>query len=185
MLHGLGQLNKGSAMSFRYNLSSVQLDELERERSEMRRLYGLTDTWLANALLKLVRQAQKAAPALQPEDNTYTARFVYGLLPELARRLGSVRLETREIDWEIRELTDYELRRCTGNCLLHLEQWSLPGWSMLTREVANGNPVAFAMDRLCPGVLGDRQDPVTRRIEEIAGYRKKPYNGVWTLDLLD
>lgn len=172
-------------MSFRYNLSPMQLDELERERSEMRRLYGLTDTWLANALIKLVRQAQKAAPALQPDDETYPARFVYGLVPELARRLGGVRLETREIDWEIRHLSDYDLRRCTGNGLLHLEQWALPGWSMLTREVANGNPVTFAMDRVCPGVAGDRQDPVTRRIEEIAAYRKKPYTGVWTLELLD
>jgi hypothetical protein len=172
-------------MSFRYNLSPVQIDELERVRTETRRLYGLTDTWLANAVLKLVRQAQKAAPALQPEDNTYPARYVYGLVPELVRRLGGVRLDPKEVDWEIRELSDYELRQCTGNCILHLEQWNLPGWDMLTREVANGNPVTFAMDRLRPGTLGDRQDPVTRRIEEIAGYRKKPYNGVWTLELLD
>jgi hypothetical protein len=31
-------------------------------------------------------------------------------VPDVARRLGIVKLTTQEIDWEIRELSDYELR---------------------------------------------------------------------------
>jgi hypothetical protein len=168
---------------FKWNLSLETKAAIERERIEAFRLYRLTNTWLACALVKLAREAQKVSPEYLPEDNTYNARLIYGIVPELARRLGPVKLDMRELDWEIRELSDYELRERAGHCLLNIRDTDLPGWVMLTREVANGNPVLYAMDRLCPGVLGDRDDPVTRRLTEMAEYRKKPYTGVWTPEI--
>jgi hypothetical protein len=167
----------------KYNLSAETLAAIESEKNEAFRLYALTDTWLASALLKLAREAQKVSPEFRPEDNTYNARLIYGAVPELARRLGTVRLTMPEIDWELRELSDYELRERVGHGLLHVQSSDLPGWVMLTREVANGNPVVYAMDRICPGVVGNRDDRVTRRITELAEYRKKPYNGVWSPDV--
>jgi hypothetical protein len=168
---------------FKWNLSQEQKDTIERERAEAFRLYGLTNTWLAAALLRLARDAQKISPEYKPDDNTYNARLIYGIVPELCRRLGPVRLETREIDWEIRELNNYELRERAGYCLMNVRDTDLPGWVMLTRETANGNPVVYAMDRICPGIIGDRDDPVVKRLTELAAYRKKPYNGVWTQEM--
>lgn len=165
---------------FKLNLPQETLAAIERERAEALRLYRLTDTWLANALLKLARDAQRVSREYRPEDNTYNARLIYGIVPELARRLGPVKLVMPEIDWEIRELNAYELRERAGHCILNIQDNDMPGWVMLTREISNGNPVVYAMDRLCPGVVGDKDDPVTRRITEIAGYRKTPYSGVWT-----
>lgn len=165
---------------FKYNLSAETLAAIEQEKNEAFRLYALTDTWLASALLKLAREAQKVSPEKRPDDNTYDARLIYGVVPELARRLGSVKLTMPEIDWEVRELSDYELRERAGHCLLRVQPSDLPGWVMLTREVANGNPIVYAMDRICPGVVGNRDDRVTRRITELAEYRRRPYSGVWT-----
>jgi len=169
---------------FQFNLSPQQKADIERERREALRLYGLTNTWLAHALLNLAREAQKNSPDLRPEDNTYPARLIYGVIPELARRLAPVKLTMPEIDWEIRELSDYELRELAGQCLLRIRDPGYPGWDMLTREVCNGNPVVYAADRICPGVVGNRDDHLTRRITEIAEYRKKPYSGVWTPEML-
>jgi hypothetical protein len=170
---------------FKWNLSAETLAAIELEKNEAFRLYGLTNSWLASALIKLAREAQKISPEFRPEDNTYNARLIYGIVPELARRLGPIKLEMREIDWEIRELNNYELRERAGYCLLNIRNTDLPGWVMLSREVANGNPVVYAMDRLCPGRLGDKDDPVTKRITELSAYRKKTYTGVWTPDICD
>jgi hypothetical protein len=170
---------------FKWNLSADTWAAIEQEKNEALRLYRLTDIWLANALLKLAREAQKSSPEYGPNDEHYGARLIYGVVPELARRLGIVKLDTREIDWEVRELNGYELRERAGHCLLNTRSSDLPGWVMLSREVANGNPVVYAMDRLCPGVLGDRDDPVTRRLTELAAYRKRSYQGIWTPEMSD
>lgn len=169
---------------FKFNLSEETKIALAVERAEALRHFTLTDTWLAAALLRLARDAQRITPDCKPDDNTYDARLIYGAVPEIARRLGPVKLVTDEIDWEMRELNNYELRERAGNCLLHIRGSDLPGWVMLTREVCDGNPVVFALDRLCPGVLGNRDDALTRRLTEIAAYRKKLFNGVWTPAML-
>lgn len=40
--------------------------------------------------------------------------------------------------------------------------------------------VLYGLDRLCPGRLGDREDPVVRNLTELAACRGRPYDGVWT-----
>lgn len=150
------------------------------------RLYGRTDAWLAAALLKMARAARRSAPGLQCDDGTDDARLVWGIVPELSRRLGPVRLETAEIDWEIRPLSNLALRHRIGFTLENLSQDpQLEGWGMLRRAAVNGNPVVYAIDRLCPGQPGDPADRLTRHIAEVARRRRRRYAGAWTPELID
>lgn len=156
---------------------------LEQDRREALRLYGLGNAWLAAALLAADREAQAAAPFWAPGDLTYDARLIWGIVPELARRLGVVKLTTNEIDWEIRELSDYDLRVRAGYTLKNIGYSTLPGWRQLTRDIGNGNMVLYAVDRLCPGRMGDRDDPIVRNLTELASCRRRPYDGAWTPEL--
>lgn len=153
---------------------------LDQDRREALRLYGLGNAWLAAALLAAAREAQAAAPYWVPGDLTYDARLIWGVVPELARRLGVVKLTTNEIDWEIRELSDYDLRVRAGHTLKNISYSTLPGWRQLSRDIGNGNLVVYAADRLCPGRMGDRDDPIVRNLTELAACRGRPYDGIWT-----
>ena len=170
---------------FKLNLANHLPHELKekiaRERAEVIRLYGLTNEWLAHALLKIARQAQVSSPEYGLEHSpTYNSRLIWGIIPELARRLGTVKLKVEEIDWEIRELSDYELRIRIGNTLQNIGVVTSKGWDLLGRETVHGNPVAIGIDRLCPGDLNDHYDTIVRRALELSRYRKKSYRGVWT-----
>lgn len=165
---------------FKALLSHEARARIDQDRREALRLYSLGDAWLASAILSAARCAQAAAPLRTPDECTYDARLIWGIVPELARRLGVVKLTANEIDWEIRELSNYDLRVRAGHALKNISYSVLPGWSMLTRDVGNGNMVVYALDRLCPGRLGDREDPIVRNLTELAACRRRPYEGVWT-----
>lgn len=165
---------------FVFPLSAEARARMEHDRREALRLYGLGNAWLAAALLAAAREAQAASPERKPDECTYDARLIWGIVPELARRLGVVRLTTNEIDWEIRELSAYELRLRAGHTLKNISYSTAPGWRLLTRDIANGNSIVYAVDRLCPGRMGDRNDPIVRNLTELAGCRGRPYSGVWT-----
>ena len=174
-------------MAFAFDLSPETRERMNREEKEAHRLYGLANAWLARELLNLARAAQRSAPHLSPEQPVYDSTLVYGIVPELARRLGTVRLETREINWEIRPLSDYALRQRAGYCLRNTERSFQPGWNILTREIYHGNPVVYAVDRLCPGKPGDRDDPIAQGLAEVSRNRAQAnvtghqlYAGVWT-----
>jgi hypothetical protein len=168
------------ARRFVWPLSAADRARIEQDRREALRLYGLGNAWLAAALLAAAREAQAAAPHRTPDECTYDARLIWGIVPELARRLGVVKLTTNEIDWEIRELSDYELRVRAGHALKNIGYTILPGWRLLTRDLGNGNMIVYGVDRLCPGRLGDRDDPIVRNLTELAACRRRPYEGVWT-----
>jgi hypothetical protein len=169
---------------FRLKLSPETRTRLDAETAELARLYQLTDEWLAHALLKLARMAQRSTPEHTPDANIYQSRLIYGIIPKICRRLGTVQLTLSEIDWVIREKTDYQLRLHTGYCLQNIGDSSLRGWDLLTHEPANGNPVVYAIDRVCPGILGDKEDTLVSRLSEIARHRKVTYEGVYTPAIL-
>ncbi|MDO8416546.1 MAG: hypothetical protein Q7S87_10095 [Agitococcus sp.] len=169
---------------FKIKLSPESRARLDAETAELSRLYTLTNEWLAHALLKLARMAQKATPEHTPDAYVYNSRLIYGVLPEISRRLGTVNLHLAEIDWEMQEKSDYELRLQAGYCLQNIGDSRLPGWNLLTSEPANGNPVVFAIDRLCAGVLGDKEDVLVTRMTEIAHHRNVHYTGVWAPSIL-
>lgn len=153
---------------------------LEQEQRETFRLYQLTDPWLSRELLKLCRQAQKTVPPRASSSLDYTSAFLYGIVPEIARRLSPVKLNQNEINWDLRGLSNYELRIRTGHCLQNIDESGLPGWVMLSRDVSNGNCVLFALDRLSPGDITDKNDPLIRRIKETSLLRGKSFDGVWS-----
>lgn len=168
---------------FKFQLPPEALARIQAESREATRLYGLRNAWLASALLQLARQAQASRPEIRAGECTYDARLIWGIVPEIARRLGVVKLTTNEIDWEIRPLSDYQLRVRTGYTIANTERHRLPGWSQLTRDPEGCNAVVVALDRLCPGRVEDRDDPITRRLVEIARVRGTTYNGVWTPEI--
>lgn len=165
---------------FKTYLSPESLARMEAERREVARLYRLGDAWLAAALLKLAREAQAAMPERRPDECTYDSRLIWGIVPEIARRLGVIKMKTDEIDWEIRELSDYELRLRTGVTMANIGWRRIPGWEMLSREPANGCPVVFAIDRLCPGRLDDKDDAIVQRLASVARSRGTEFAGTWT-----
>jgi len=175
-----GGIARQARRSFAFPLSAEAQARIEQDRREARRLYGLGNAWLAAALLAAAREAQAASPERSPGECTYDARLIWGIVPELARRLGVVKLTTNEIDWEIRELSDYELRVRTGHTLKNISYSTALGWRLLTRDIGNGNAVVYAVDRLCPGRMCDRDDPIVRNLTELATCRGRPYAGVWT-----
>lgn len=164
-------------------LSPESLARLDRRQAEVTRMYGLTTPWLASAILKLGRNL-RAELAIPLDDSTYDSSLVWGIIPELVRRLGPVKLDTAEIDWTVRDLSDYELRQRLGNTLKNVSRRRCEGWELLTEEAANGNPLVMAIDRLIPGVVGDNADSLTRSLAEIAGCRGVPFAGIWTPAML-
>lgn len=168
---------------FRILLSAEARARLDAEQAESERLYGLTDRWLADALLQMSRAARMEAPHLKPEDHVYDNTFVWHVLPELARRLGARKfLPSEREDFDVNHMTDVQLRERAMGCLSNISTstyYKMSGWTMLLRESANGNPVVYAVDRLSPGNLA-QPDSIVKRLVEIAGHRKVPYEGVWT-----
>ncbi len=168
-------------MNFKLRLSPEARLQLEAERTERLRLFGLADRWLALELMKLARQARTERPDVSREAPTYEATLLYYLPAELARRLGETRGDVSDIDWELRELSDYELRLRTGHTLSNVAAWAGGvAFGRLAAEACNGNPLVYAVDRLCPGKPNDAQDPLVRRLSEIARVRSVPFEGVWT-----
>lgn len=165
---------------FKIPLSPETRARMAAEESEVRRLYGLTDTWLAAALLKLARAARTSVP-FGPDAMVYESSLLYGLIPELCRRIGTVTLSMVEIDWTHRLMSNYELRRCCGLTLANVSgRYPGESWALLSREVVHGNPVMLAMDRLCPGVVGDVNDRAMASLESIARVRGIVFDGKWT-----
>lgn len=180
---GVGADARPARRGFVFPLSAEARARIEQDRREAQRLYGLGNAWLAAALLAAAREAQVASPECAPGEYTYDARLIWGIVPELARRLGVVKLTTNEIDWEMRGLSNYQLRVRAGHTLKNISYSTAPGWRLLTRDIANGNAVVYAVDRLCPGRLGDREDPIVRNLTELAACRGRPYAGVWTPEI--
>lgn len=157
--------------------------------AESIRMYKLTDSELANELLQLARVARDDSPELKHDRGVYDTEFVWHALPELARRLGGIsddNLSIHERNAEARRMSDLELRELVGYCISFISvssHWRKPGWSILLKDPANGNPVIYALDRLSPGDI-NHPDKIVTRMAEIAKYRKVEYNGVWTPNVL-
>ncbi len=170
-------------------LSESSRKRLREERLAVDNLYSLSDAALCGSLLTLARQARYYTH-FGPNDPVYDSQFFWHGVPELARRLGFKALIDQESDPEWAALTDAQLRVRLGNCIFNTsrEPTKTPspgapknpmGWALLTREPCNGNPVAFALDRLCPPDLSDRDDKLVRHMLEIGAHRGQT-GACWT-----
>jgi len=180
-------------LEFSRLLSPAQLKRLAATRVEMERIYRLSDRWLAEELLRLARRAREEHPdkLACPDVMTYEASFVWDLVPEVAKRLGASTFRREEArDWQMRDADVVELREIAGVFLLNS---SLGRWidhkaekpsavELLGHEVANGNPVAMALDRMCqaPARGNDRDDYVARQVREVSRRRGFEETAEWS-----
>lgn len=163
-------------------LPPEQMLRHQRIRGEVDRLFGLPDRWLAEELLRLARRMRHDFPAElgNPHANSYSPALVWHLVPEIARRLGATRLQPNEATHaDISGLTDAELRQAVAVFLQHgspgrwlqIQEADRPSaGDILGHDLANGNPIAIAMDRLAPppepGDIGE--DWLARHIHDIS-----------------
>jgi hypothetical protein len=163
-------------------LSQDARARLDKTRAEIKRLYALPDRWLAEELLRLSRKLRLEFPDQlgYPAEGTYDSDFVWQLVPEVAKRLGAKILRPNEaVMRDIVTLNDAEFRCCAGAILknISLRRWpsntppDTPSIAeILAHEIANGNPVAFAIDRFAPAPAkgNDRDDWLARHMREIS-----------------
>lgn len=172
-------------MAFKLILSPELRRQREMMTRELERLYRLPDRWLGEELLKLARRAREENPKLlgQYEARSYSDSFVWEVVPEVARRLGAKLSPNESQSHEFRALHATRLRQVVGT---YLQNTSLryglqaplpygdrvPAIEILEHEFVNGNPVAFAMDRLAdPAPEGqDRDDWLARHLREVGRY---------------
>ena len=167
-------------------LTDAQKQQLANEEAEIARIYALPDRFLAAQLLRMVRACRRNGPERlsNPLECVYEPSFVWQFVPELAKRLGATDLELNEAtryndrsDAELRFLAGVYLRNITaGNLGVdHDADTTTPDVAeLLTRDPARGNPIAIAIDRICPPEQRDRSkdDFIVLRISRRDGVRE-------------
>lgn len=164
---------------FKNLLSPAANAELERRRAELTRLYPLSDLLLANELQRLAEAARLERPNMTPDRGVYDSSMLWTIIPEVSRRLGA---SASHNDTALMSESPKEFRRTVGIYLRWVSHYELGAiaWNLLASEPCNGNPLVFAVDRLCAGDLDDPEDWITRSVKEVAHFRGTPYEGVWT-----
>lgn len=170
-------------MDFSKLLSPEGKAKLARMRADVQRCYALPNVELGSQIMAFCAEAKIERSELDYANQTYDTSLLAGILPELARRLGAVVPETPDTEFtnsthqEFRYFVSLYLHNVGRNCGGY-------AWQFLTREACNGNPVVMGIDRLCAGDLDDNRDYITVSLKSVARSRGKPYNGVWTPDIL-
>ncbi|MBK1666966.1 hypothetical protein CKO28_02770 [Rhodovibrio sodomensis] len=149
-------------------LSETAKQQLVNEESEIRVLFALPDHLLAVELLRMARVCRQRYPERlsNPHECVYEPSFVWQFIPELAKRLGATDLQPDEAT-RYADATDAELRFLAGVYLRNINDYNLGTrheietaepdiGELLARDPGRGNPVAFAIDRICPPAQRDR-----------------------------
>ena len=166
---------------FKFLLSPQAQAELDFKRAEFARLNALSNEALANELLTLAERALLLNPEVLQLTGTYDNSLISDLIPELGRRLGATLVSKLPGHPDkVRRLSMRALRSQLGSAVAHASR-NRTGveWSLLTGEGCNGNPVLFAMDRLCPADLNDPDDMAALSISSIQQVRGVPVTGMW------
>ena len=170
-----------------------QMARIAATRDEMARLHALPDRWLAEALLRMAREARSSHPDLRdPFGDTYSPAFLWQAVPEAARRLGGKLSPNEAADPSYRTMPDAEFRAMLGIYLknVSLSRYADPAgrdrarpsaMDLLGHEFVNGNPVAMAADRICPPPPpgDDRGDWIARHTREISRTRGHGETAEW------
>lgn len=172
-------------MAFRFNLSPEALAARDQQRRDLMRLYALATPDLALELAALLAAARGERLDMTPKHLVYDSNFLWAVVPEVIRRLGLLEptagFRVTALNMGLQKLKPVEFRRMVGLYLRNVSwnHWGV-AWRLLSNEPCNGNPVVYALDRLCPGSLADDTDWIARGIKEVANARGTPYTGVWT-----
>lgn len=158
-------------------LSPAARKKLDAVRAERTRAYGLSNTQLGALLLRL--SAEFIEERNLKRSVTYDSSFAFSILPELARRLG-VAIDPSQDNAELIGMTAREFRFRAGNTLVNTGRGNSFVSDLLLCEPCHGNIVVFALDRICPGIASDRDDPICRSLAEVSRNRGVPFDGIWT-----
>lgn len=165
--------------------------------AEIARIYVLPDPFLAAELMHLARECRRLYPEHlcvpgADRGGSYDNNLVWNLVPEVAYRLGFRDLQPNERQEPRYALADLPtLRKIAGSYIAnasrtcrprdaHPQAPAIDPWDLLIREVCNGNPIAFAMDRLCPPTP-EMDDGIVRSMREISGNRGVPADA-WSVE---
>jgi hypothetical protein len=145
-----------------------------RLETEINRLYGHSDIDLARAILNHARHVRNVlGMETRPEVDTYLSRLLLDVVPELAHRLGETIFLAEERDRVIHRASDFDIRCWTWTCIRKMAkvEWvdaapksRLNPWAVLTRDPVEGNPLAFAADRIAPITCYERLDGMSKHI---------------------
>lgn len=150
------------------------------ERGEIRRLFALPDRELGEALLNLARDARADQRDLmarhgEHEGNVYDTTTFWHLVPEIAKRLGAEVTPPEATNPDINSCDGPSLRQCAYHMYANTLSRTSEGkrtfaLNVLLNDAANGNPIAFALDRICPPT-DDPEDRFATYSREINGNR--------------
>lgn len=180
-------------VDFKNLMTPVQRAYYERIDVEIVRLFNLPTRFLARALITHARDARARHPDFLSLNhhggNETVSTLVWDIIPEISYRLG----ERSEIPGErrpdVRAMTDARFRIHAGfvimscaNIVFNDERRirdpnDIDPAEVLTHDVANGNPVAFALDRVVPAHSYDKEDVLSRYTFEVSENRgfQPPY----------
>lgn len=180
-------------VDFSLLLSPAQRQRLAKTAAELERIFSLPDRWLAEELLRLARGTRAMFPdklAYDPRLSTYDRSLVWDVVPEVAKRLGSRNLTEQEASFEVRAHSGTALREHAGQCLhcTSINRWldhqaNFPSPAeLLVHDIPNGNPLAIAVDRLCPAPPREAHadDWIARHVREISRTRGFQETAIWT-----
>jgi hypothetical protein len=125
-------------------------ERIENDRKVARRVFGLTDRWLAEYLLQEARalQVELCSARWKSTDDSCDAQYAWHIIPEIAKRLGARHFLAKErMNFEIRTLTAEKLRQRAIIAMTNLGVVARTH-PLGCRRAKNGNPVAIALDRL-------------------------------------
>jgi hypothetical protein len=172
----------------------------ERVDAEIARLFSLPTRFLARALIIHARNARALHPdflALDPQEGNRTvSALVWDIIPEICYRMGERSEVPGERRAQVRGMTDMRFRIHAGfiimgsaNVVFNDEKRvrdpnAVDPFEVLTHDVANGNPVAFALDRVVPAHTYNKEDALSRYTQEISGNRGfQPPHLMWEPDM--
>ena len=150
----------------------VTADEMRENRhaGEVERLFGLSDRFLARAIINLSRRASAGLPfdrnGVLPRPLWPAAHLVREIAPEIARRLGEREFNPGEVSLRLVTLDEMGLRDLAWQCLERVSFSLMPvvaegageSWRLLLNDPWEGNILFIALDRMgVPGPdSGDR-----------------------------
>ncbi|MCS4088820.1 hypothetical protein [Rhizobium sp. BK176] len=141
---------------FKQLMSPRSREMQEAKHSEIERLYGLPDRWLARELVTLSRHVVRTVPG-RCMPGSSTAALLFEAIPEIAARLGETTFLQGERSNRVRQMDGRELREFLSAAIKRdpviwqiLDDYPVRGcnaYSIIANDASNGNPVVFGIDR--------------------------------------
>lgn len=174
--------------TIRLPVSRLTYDQHHFTCSEIDRIFALSDRWLGEEILRLCREIRALAVPTRHEEAGYNSFVLWDLIPEVAYRLGCRLMVNESTDFDAKRASGQDFRDLVAMCMVNVATGYLSEAEtnlarnpidILFRDAANGNPVAFALDRLVAPTLTST-DRFARSIREVSRTRGFEETGKWS-----